>query len=223
MMDLEFLMAFLRGLKANNHKPWMDAHRADYHRARAIFTGLVQELLLGVQRFDPELQGITAAESMYRINKNDRFQQSNEPYKNRMGAGFTKAGRHSAWAGYYLAVEPDGQTWIGGGKWRPESAGLARIRQEIHYSAAAFHAVRTAPDFVRSFPAGLEGERLQRPPKGYDKNDPELEWLRLKDFFVSRTFTDAELLAPDFVAQAVAGFRVAQPLVGFLNQAIEAE
>jgi uncharacterized protein (TIGR02453 family) len=222
-MDLPFLLTFLRNLAANNNKVWMDANRADYHRARATFTALIQEVLHGLQRFDPDLQGVTPSDSMFRINKNDRFQQSNEPYKKRMGAGMSRGGRHSPWAGYFLAVEPQGQTWIGAGKWRPEPLGLARIRQEIQYNSAEFHQLRQEKAMLRHFPNGFEGERLQRPPKGYDKNDPDIEWIKLKDFFVSHSFTNAELLAPDFVSRAVASFQAAQPLVQFLNRALEGE
>ena len=219
-MDLAFVLRFLRGLAANNNKPWMDANRADYQRARAEFTQLVAAVLQGLQQFEPELAGLTAAASQYRINKNDRFQQSNEPYKKHMGAGFARDGRHSPWAGYFLAIEPGGETWVGAGKWRPETPAVARIRQEIHYSAPEFHALRQATELVRFFPNGLEGERLTRPPKGYDKHDADLEWLKLKDFFVSRSFTDAQVLRADFIQEIVASFRAAQPLVRFLNQAL---
>ena len=222
-MDLPFLLDFLRNLAANNNKAWMDVNRADYHRARATFTALIQEVLHGLQRFDPDLQGITPSDSMFRINKNDRFQQSDEPYKKRMGAGMGRGGRHSPWASYYLAVEPNGQTLVGAGKWHPESTGLARIRQEIHYNGVEFQALREAPRLLHHFPDGFEGERLQRPPKGYDKNDPDIEWLKLKDFFVSHSFSDAELLAPDFTQRVLASFQAAQPLVRFLNRALEGE
>jgi uncharacterized protein (TIGR02453 family) len=219
-MDLAFVLSFLRELAANNNKPWMDAHRGEYQRARAGFTELVQAALRGLQQFEPELAGVTAAASQYRINKNDRFQQSNEPYKKHMGAGFARDGRHSPWAGYFLAVGPDGTTWAGAGKWRPETPAVTRIRQEIHYNATEFHALRQEPDMLRYFPDGLEGDRLQRPPKGYDKNDPDVEWLKLKDFFVSRSFTDAQVLQPNFAQEIVASFRAAQPLVRFLNHAM---
>ncbi len=115
-MDLAVVLSFLRELAANNNKPWMDAHRTEYQRARANFTELVQAVLRGLQQFEPELAGLTAAASQYRINKNDRFQQSDEPYKKRMGAGFARDGRHSPWAGYFLAVQPGGETWVGAGK-----------------------------------------------------------------------------------------------------------
>ncbi|SMB90834.1 conserved hypothetical protein [Hymenobacter roseosalivarius DSM 11622] len=219
-MNLAPVLSFLRELAVNNNKTWMDAHRGEYQRARTEFTELMQMALQGLQQFEPELAGNTAAASQYRINKNDRFQQSNEPYKKHMGAGFARDGRHSPWAGYFLAVGPNGTSWVGAGKWRPETPAVARIRQEIHYNAPTFHALRQHSDMLHYYPDGLEGDRLQRPPKGYDKNDPDLEWLKLKDFFVSRSFTDAQVLKPNFAQEIVTSFRAAQPLVNFLNQAL---
>ncbi|WP_165963635.1 DUF2461 domain-containing protein [Hymenobacter radiodurans] len=219
-MNLAPVLSFLRELADNNNKPWMDAHRGEYQRARAEFTALVHTTLQGLQQFEPEVAGLTAAASQYRINKNDRFQQSDEPYKKHMGAGFARDGRHSPWAGYFLAVGPNGASWVGAGKWRPETPAVARIRQEIHYNAPAFHALRQEAEMMRYYPDGLEGDRLQRPPKGYDKNDPDLEWLKLKDFFVSRSFTDAQVLKPNFAQEVVASLKAAQPLVRFLNQAL---
>jgi uncharacterized protein (TIGR02453 family) len=139
-----------------------------------------------------------------------------------MGASLTQGGRHAPRAGYFLAVQPGGHTWIGAGKWHPEPAALARVRQEIHYNGPAFHAIRTAADLQQHFPDGFEGDRLLRPPKGYDKHDPDVEWLKLKDFVVTRAFSDAEVLRPDFVSRVVEAFRAAQPLVGFLNEAMDA-
>ncbi|WP_375434743.1 DUF2461 domain-containing protein [uncultured Hymenobacter sp.] len=222
-MDRTFLLSFLRHLAANNHKAWMDENRSAYHQARAIFAALVQEVLAGLQEFEPDLRALTPTDVMFRINKNDRSQRDPEPYKRRMGAGMKRGGRHAPWAGYFLAVQPEGQTWMGAGIWKPDTASLTRIRQEIHYNGAEFQALREDPELQRYFPAGLQGERLQRPPRSYNQQTPDLEWLRLKEFRVSQPFPDSEVLRPDFVARVVAGLHTTQPLVQFLNQAIGAE
>ncbi|QHJ07248.1 DUF2461 domain-containing protein [Hymenobacter busanensis] len=224
MNDLAFALDFLRQLHANNSKPWMDAHRADYHRARGAFAGLVTQLLKRAQAFEPDLAPLSPAETMYRINKNDRFQQSDEPYKRHMAAGFKRGGRQSPWAGYFVALEPGGETYVGAGRWQPEPAQLARIRQEIHYSADAFHAMRQNAELLRHFPAGLDqSNALKTAPKGYDRDDPDIEWLRLKSFFVWRSIPDADVLRPDFADRVVAAWQAAQPLVHFLNHAVEGE
>ena len=54
MNDRAFILTFLRELAANNHKAWMDQHRADYQQARLDFIALLRELLGGLQQFEPE-------------------------------------------------------------------------------------------------------------------------------------------------------------------------
>lgn len=221
-MDRAFLLDFLRQLAANNHKTWMDAHRADYHRARAIYTEFVAGLLQGAQRFEPDLAGLKPSDVMFRINKNDRFQQSDEPYKRHMGAGVKRDGRHSGWAGYFIALEPGGESYVGAGRWMPEPTQLARIRQEIHYNPEAFHAVRQHPQLVQHYPHGLDqSQALKTAPKGYDRTDPDLEWLRLKSYFVWHPIPDADVLRPDFPEQVLRAWQAAQPLVHFLNEAMQ--
>ncbi|GAA4373802.1 DUF2461 domain-containing protein [Hymenobacter koreensis] len=222
MSELAVVLDFLRQLGANNSKPWMDAHRADYQRARGVSNRLVADLLQRAQAFEPDLASLSTSDVVYRINKNDRFQQSDEPYKRHMGAGLKRGGRHSPWAGYFVALEPGGETYVGAGRWLPEPAQLARIRQEIHYGPDAFHALRQDATLLQHFPTGLDrSNALKTAPKGYDRTDPDIEWLRLKSYFVWRSFPDAEVLRPDFTDRVVAAWRAAQPLVSYLNHAMQ--
>jgi uncharacterized protein (DUF2461 family) len=119
-------------------------------------------------------------------------------------------------------VQPDGQSWLWAGVAHPDTAMLGRIRQEIHYSSTEFHRVLQAPALLHHFPDGMDmtGEQLSRPPRGYAATDPDLPWLRLKEYGVSRRFTDAQVLAPDFVGTVAAGIASARPLVSFLNTAL---
>ena len=221
-MELDFLLDFLRRLAANNTTAWMAEHRPDYQRARAACTELVRQVLAQAAAADPDLANLTTADVMFRLHKNDRAHRDPEPYKRRMGAGLKRGGRHAPRAGYFLAIQPEGRSWLGVGTFHPTPAMLAAIRQEIHYSPDAFHRLRQAPELLRYFPAGLDttGPQLTRPPRGYSADDPELPWLRLKTFGAGRFYSDAEVLAPDFVAQVVAGIAAARPLVDFFNEAL---
>ncbi|RSK36171.1 DUF2461 domain-containing protein [Hymenobacter metallilatus] len=224
-MNLPFVLDFLRQLAAHNNKAWMDEHRAQYQQARAEYSALVAQLLRDASAsLEPRLHGLTPSDVMFRINKNDRFQQSDEPYKRHMGAGLKPGGRHSPWAGYFIALEPGGETYIGAGRWMPEPQQLARIRQEIQYNAPAFHALRQDAALLRHFPRGLDmSQSLKTAPKGYDKTDPDIEWLRLKSYFVWQSFSDAEVARPDFPARVLAAWQAAKPLVQFLNEAMAEE
>ena len=221
-MELGYLLDFLSRLAANNTTAWMADHRADYQRARAACTELVRQILAKAAAADPDLADLTPADVLFRLHKNDRAHRDPEPYKRRMGAGLKLGGRHAPRAGYFVAVQPEGRSWLGAGTFHPTPAMLAAIRQEIHYNGAQFHRLREAPELLRHFPAGLDttGPQLTRPPRGYSADDPDLPWLRLKTFGVGRFYADAEVLAPDFVERVVEGIAAARPLVDFFNEAL---
>jgi uncharacterized protein (TIGR02453 family) len=222
-VDLAFVLDFLRRLAANNNTAWMQAHRADYLQARDTFAALVTEVLHRATPAIPELAGLTPAQVMFRLHKNDRSQTDPEPYKRRLGAGLVPGGRHALRAGYFLALMPGGGSWLRAGRFSPTPAELAAIRQEIHYDGAGFHRCLADAELLRHFPAGLDRNvaQLTRPPRGYQADDPDLASLKLKSFGVVRLFADEEVLAPDFIERAVAGMLAARPWVGFLNQALE--
>ncbi|MBT2556571.1 DUF2461 domain-containing protein [Hymenobacter sp. ISL-91] len=222
-MSLALTLSFLHDLAAHNHKTWMDEHRARYHAARAEYAAFIEELLRrATAELDPGLHGLRATDLMFRINKNDRSQLDPEPYKRHMGAGFKPGGRHAPRAGYFVAVQPGGGTYVGAGRRLPEAAELARIRQEIHYNAPAFHSMRQQPALLHHFPKGLDtSQALKTAPKGYHRTDPDIEWLRLKSYFVWLHFPDSEVLRPDFPARVLDAWQAARPLVTFLNEALE--
>ena len=221
-MDLDFLLDFLARLAANNTTAWMADHRPDYQRARAACTELVRRVLAQAAATDPDLAGLTSADVMFRLHKNDRAHRDPEPYKRRMGAGLKLGGRHAPRAGYFLAIQPEGRSWLGAGTFHPTPAMLAAIRQEIHYNCAEFHRLRQLPVLLQYFPEGVDitGPQLTRPPRGYSADDPDLVWLRLKTYGVGCFYSDADVLAPDFVARIVAGIAAARPLVDFFNAAL---
>ena len=222
-MDNAFVLDFLRRLSANNNTAWMQAHRADYLRARDNFANLVTEVLRQATPVAPELADLTPAQVMFRLHKNDRSQTDPEPYKRRFGSGLVPGGRHAERAGYYLALSPGGHSWLRAGRFTPTPAELAAIRQEISYSSDKFHRRLAGAELLKHFPNGLDmsAAQLTRPPRGYSTDDPNLPWLKLKSFGVGRLFSDEDVLGPDFIERVVAGIQAARPWVEFLNTALD--
>jgi uncharacterized protein (DUF2461 family) len=63
-------------------------------------------------------------------------------------------------------------------------------------------------------------EKLVRPPKGYEKNNPALEFLKLKNFIVTASIQDSEVLDDHLIKKVIAHFQAMKPLIDFLNRAI---
>lgn len=211
---------FLKKLKKNNSKEWFDNNRTKYLAAKENYFDFVTEILQTLKSIDPTLQDIQPKNCVFRINRDVRFSANKNPYKTNFGASFSKGGKKIACAGYYFHLEP-GACFIGGGYWMPMADDLNKIRQEIDYSFDEFKNIIQQKAFKNAFVTLDNKEKLIRPPKGYEKDNPALEYLKLKNFIVMTRIEDNELLEKDLIPKVISHFKVMKPLVDFLNRAID--
>jgi len=211
---------FLKDLKKNNNRPWFEEHRKQYENAKADLLLLVEQLIAAIGTFDKPIGNLEAKNCTFRINRDVRFSKNKDPYKSNIAAYFNKDGKKGIGAGYYLHIEP-GKSFAAGGIWMPEPAVLAGIRQEIDYSFKEWKSIITDKSFKKNFAEGIQGEMLTRPPKGYDENNPAIEFIKKKSFIVSRAFTDAEVQSKNFVKDVAGTFKVMKPMIDFLNLSTE--
>ncbi|WP_161888599.1 DUF2461 domain-containing protein [Pontibacter russatus] len=216
------ILGFLRALQQHNSKPWMDQHREEYLEAKAGFANLISQLLAGLQQSDPGLHGVTAAECLFRINKNDFSKKGEPPYKGHFGAGMSPGGRHSPYANYVLVLEPGGKSRAGGGIRKPGAKQLDLIREEIDYSPGELQGILQEPAFYATF-GDLRGVQRKSAPKGYGKAHPEIALLRHTGFQVLRYFSDEEVCSPDFINKLTLLYRQVKPLHDFLNRSVTEE
>ena len=104
----------------------------------------------------------------------------------------------------------------------PPSPQLKSIRTHIDHNAPDLRAVLAEGEF-QDFYGALQGESLKTAPKGYERDHPDIDLLRMKSFIAMHSFTDDQALAEDFPRKLVDGFATLQPLITFLNQALDAE
>lgn len=212
---------FLKNLDKNNNKPWFDEHRTQYETARANYLAFVSELIKKIAAFDKPIGELEAKRCVFRINRDIRFSKNKKPYKNNMGAYFNKAGKNGLGAGYYFHLQP-GKSFIAGGIWMPEPQVLSNIRQEIDYNFSDWKKIIGNSSFKSNFPAGLEpGEKLSRPPKGYDPGNPAIAFLKMKSFVVTRSISDTALLDRNAAADVAKTFKAMKPMIDFFNRAID--
>ncbi len=215
-------LAFLTNLAANNNKPWFDENRPAYDAARADFVNLVAATIDGLGQVDPAIgaSNLVAKSCVFRINRDVRFSKNKAPYKSNFSAWFNTGGKNSMAAGYYLHLQP-GESFAAGGMYMPEPATLAKIRQEIDYDLAGFEEMLNQPAFTTYF-SGLSRENaLSRPPKGYEADNPAIEYLKLKSFTAGHMIPDKALIQKKLTDEILGAFAGLQPLVAFLNRALE--
>lgn len=211
---------FLKGLHKNNNREWFLANKVKYEAAKNNFLAFVETTLNEIQKFDNNLNELTAKQCVFRINRDVRFSKNKDPYKNNFGASFSKGAKKINAAGYYFHLEP-GNSFIGGGLWMPEAPDLQKIRQEIDYCYKEFSGIINNNKFANTFGSLSEEAKLTRPPKGYDIDNPAIEFLKLKSFTAIVPIKDAEILDKRIIKKSTDIFKTLYPLVHFLNRAID--
>lgn len=216
-------LQFLTKLKKNNSREWFNLHRADYEAAKENFIELVNQILANTSQFDQELSLLTYKDCIFRINRDVRFSKNKDPYKNNMAAYFVKGGKKSWLAGYYFHCEPGGKSFIGGGLYGGEPDQIKKVRQEIDYNWEEFKGILENKTFKKIFEdlSREEGMSLIREPKGYEKDNPAIDYIKLKNFIVSVPVSDEELTDKKLIKKIITCFATMQPLLHFLNRAME--
>ena len=216
--DLKPVLDFLGGLQKNNNKAWFEKNRPAYEKAKDHFEAFVDGLILGLGSVE-NLGGVTARDCVMRIYRDIRFSKDKSPYKTGMGASIGPGGKRSTRLTYFLHLEPPGASMIAGGLHDPDSAQITKFREAIDRDAAPFKKVVNNKAFKQYFGA-VAGEKLKTVPKGYDRDHPEIELLRMKEVVAIQRLTDAAVLSPDFSAHAVDAFTAMKPFLDYLNSVI---
>lgn len=219
-MKVEFILKFLKDLSRHNDRDWFEKNKGRYLEVKLGFEELVEEVLKELTKFDTGLAGLNPKKLPFRIYRDVRFSKDKRPYKTNMGAGFSPNGKLVQEPGYYLHLEPGNKNFVAGGIYQPDAAILAKIRQEIDYNGEELKKILKAKKFKVFFRGFDDFDKLKTAPKGYPKDHPEIEWLKLKSFILTKSFTDKELSHKNFVKNVATVCRQIKPLNDFIGEAI---
>jgi uncharacterized protein (TIGR02453 family) len=217
-------LAFLRELKANNNKDWFDQNRRRYEMLKGDYLALAEQLLNAMKKEDSSLEMLSPKDCIFRINRDVRFSKNKAPYKTNLGIALQTGGKKSQSAAYYLHIE-EGLAFVGGGLWMPEPLLLHKVRKEIHYFYDDFSSIIQEASFKNIYESldVEEGQKLTRPPKGYEINDPAIEYLKLKSFTAVHAIPDALLTSQQLVPTIAESFKVLKPLIYFINRGLRSD
>jgi uncharacterized protein (TIGR02453 family) len=210
-------LRFLRALKRNNRRDWFGAHRDEYEtHIRQPMAAVITRLGQDLREFAPEFVADPKS-SMYRIHRDIRFSENKSPYKTHAAAVFPTRGlaKHEG-AGLYFHVSPD-EVWVGGGIYAPAGPALQALREHIAANARRLRTLVDSPGFRREVGA-LDGDRLLRVPRGFPRDHPAADYLKLRQFLAGREFEASFATGPRFYPGVVAVFRRITPLMRFLNE-----
>ena len=208
--------AFLKQLKKNNDRDWFNDHKDEYMKQHENTIDFADELLSEMTKHD-NIETPTGKKSLFRIYRDVRFSKDKSPYKTHWAGGFKRATKELR-GGYYFHIEP-GNTMVGGGFWGPSKEDLQRIREDIATDASELRKIINSKSFKETF-GTLDGEQLKTSPKGFDKEHPDVDLLRYKQFIISKKFTDQEALSPDFAKKVSETFKKMRPFFTYMSESV---
>ncbi|MCH8276693.1 MAG: DUF2461 domain-containing protein [Bacteroidetes bacterium] len=215
------LFAFLRELKANNNRDWFHANKNRYvDEVRQPLLDMIEEFAPHLNAISPHYLAIPKASggSLFRIYRDTRFSKIKLPYKTHAGIQFRhEAGKDAHAPGFYLHLEPGG-VFVGMGVWHPETSVLTAIRQAIVDDPERWKRTISEPGFSEAFVLG--GDRLKRPPKGFDADHTLIEDLKRKDYFGVCLLSEDDALAPDFLTHLAEIWDRSRGFMQFLTEAM---
>lgn len=212
---------FIKAIKKNNHKDWMDANREWYHQVREDLINDIEEMLTAVSKTDARFKKLNPKDCMFRINRDIRFSNDKRPYKENLAMYFSLLGKKSSGPGYYLHIEP-GKSFFACGCWMPPSDILNKIREEVDYNSSDFLKIINDKNFKKQF-GTIEGDKVKTAPKGYDKDHAMIAYLKLKSFIVSSPISDKEISDGSFKTTMLLLIKNARPFHDFLLTAVHEE
>ena len=210
-------IAFLRALKRNNNRDWFRARKDRYETLlRGPMIALIDRLAGDFRAFAPELVANPKA-SLYRIYRDTRFSENKAPLKTHIAAVFPCRGlaKHQG-AGLYVEIAPR-WVWVGGGMYAPDASQLQAVREHIAANLRHLRAIVESPAFLRSV-GPLDGERLQRVPRGFSKDHEAAAYLKFRQFLAGREFPASFAASPRFYRGVLNVFRHVARLTRFLNE-----
>ena len=220
-MHLRDLVQFLGELSENNNRAWFVMNKPRYDILRAEFLEMVTEAVAQVAKFDPTIASCNPKKALFRINRDMRFSHDKTPYKTFFSASITASGMKKPSQGggpsYYFQINAKGLLLVAAGEWLPPADRLRAIRNAILAEPAVFEKIASGKKLAAHFGGLQEEDKLKRPPKGFDADAAQIERIKLKHFIVWRESRVAGLMPEVLLQDVVAGFKTAQPLVGWLR------
>jgi uncharacterized protein (TIGR02453 family) len=220
-MDVKNLLQFLNELKNNNNREWFAENKAWYDSLKKDFEKLSTQLIGLLSEFDEELKHVEAKDCVFRIYRDTRFSHDKTPYKTHFGVFVASAGgRKSQRGGYYLHLDPDG-CFVGAGVWCPDANLLKALRQSVYDNIDELNEIRQGAEFSKYYNSFFEEDKLKTVPRGFPKDFPDAELLKLKHYLVEYKLGNEVLESPDFLEKVAGIFKAAYPLNRFLNYTVD--
>ncbi len=199
-------LPFFRELRENNERSFWLANKTRYdEHVKAPMVAL-----------GAALEGVFGEPHLFRPYRDVRFSKDKRPYKLQVSMVFGGNGPMTVGSRY---VQLDGEgLYAGGGAYMLAPESLARFRTAVGEERSGAELVEILSELEHGGYA-VEGETLQRPPRGFEADHPRIRLLKHKGIYVGRSFGPAAwLYRPEALDRVAKVFGDVEPLVVWLRR-----
>ena len=207
------IFKFLTDLKNNNTREWFAENKTYYQKEEEQ----INDFFIAINE---ELSTIDNIGEMkvYRIYRDIRFSKDKTPYKTYRSCSFKRA-TEDLRGSYHLEITPAG-SFLSAGFWQPNKEDLFRIRKEFEIDSSDIRNILSDKEFATIFGCFYDRDSLKLAPKGFDKNHPNIDLIKKKDFIVLRRFTDKEVKSKNFHATVINSFKTVRPFFNYMSDVL---
>ena len=175
-------LGFLAELERHNDRDWFKTNKVRFEDtvmapARDFVTALGERL----QAVAPDLVADPRTDrSIFRLHRDTRFSKNKSPYKTHLAIFLWEGqGKKMECPGLYFHLEKD-KLMLGGGIYCFTKEQLEAWRKSVVDRRRGPEIVRVLKEAQKAFPGPMHGEPYKRVPRGYAKDHPRAELLKLK-------------------------------------------
>ena len=222
-MHIIDLTGFLNELSNNNNRAWFVMNKPRYDILREEFLALVTELIMQMSKVDPQVLGCNPKKALFRINRDVRFANDKSPYKTTFSAsivaGDLKKPSQGGGPAYYFQMNAAGDLFYAVGEYMPPADRLKKIREHVAQHGAELVRLLNSKKLQQAFGSLQEEDKLKRPPKDFDPDHPQIEFIKLKSFMIWQQMPLKGMMPEVVTDTLLANFKLAYPLVCWLRAA----
>jgi uncharacterized protein (TIGR02453 family) len=215
----EASLKFLRGLAKNNDREWFEPRRHIYESAlREPMLALIRRVNVQMADFAPD--HVKAPEkTVLRIYRDTRFSANKLPYKQHYAAWWGRQGMpKTSGAGFYFHISAK-TVMIAAGLYMPDREQLLAVRRYLLDNHQELRGLLTSRK-LRAKMTLSDPHALTRAPKGFPKLDPAMDLILYRNWAVETELSPDAILGKNFQTILTSYFRLAAPVVEFLNRPI---
>ena len=211
-MALSSSVSFFKKLKKNNNRNWFAENKPKFKELELEIKAFGEELKDRLNEFDN-----VDRFKLFRIYRDIRFSKDKTPFKTHFGLYWNRL-KPRLRGGYYLHISPN-NNFLACGFWDPNPKDLYRIRKEFLHDANEFRKILKSKE-IYSIWGNLEGTELKTAPRNFDKNHPDIDLIRKKQFVFKINYSDKEVLEKRFIDKIELSLKAIRPFLNYMTDVL---